>query len=127
MEVGAPVLNQDIRFVHPSQRATIGVGNLPYTRYGYIDGVLGSVSHDVIQGENFELSFQARMRMKEAELLVGGAKVNFAFGLLLTAEIHAGKRRVIEHILGPLRSGQERRCGGGRRTQIFTILRNGNV
>lgn len=105
MEVEATVLNQDIGFVHPGQRATIKVESFPYTRYGYIEGVVESVSHDAIQDENLGLVFQARVRMKKTALVIDGVTVNLTSGMSLTAEINTGKRRVIDYILDPLKAG----------------------
>jgi hemolysin D len=105
LEVEATVLNQDIGFVRPGQRATIKVESFPYIRYGYIEGVVESVSHDAIQDEKLGLVFQARVRMKKTTLMVDGVAVNLTSGMSLTAEIKTGKRRVIEYILDPLRQG----------------------
>lgn len=105
MEVEATVLNQDIGFVRPGQRATIKVESFPYTRYGYIEGVVESVSHDAIQDEKLGLVFQARVRMKKTALVIDGVTVNLTSGMSLTAEINTGKRRVIDYILDPLRRG----------------------
>ncbi|MGA0588489.1 HlyD family type I secretion periplasmic adaptor subunit [Dyella sp. KRB-257] len=105
MEVEATVLNQDIGFVRPGQRATIKVESFPYTRYGYIEGVVESVSHDAIQDEKLGLIYRARVRMKKTTLMIDGVAVNLTSGMSLTAEIKTGKRRVIEYILDPLRQG----------------------
>ncbi|WP_457383468.1 HlyD family efflux transporter periplasmic adaptor subunit [Rhodanobacter sp. TND4EL1] len=101
----ATVLNQDIGFVRPGQRATIKVESFPYTRYGYLEGVVESVTHDAIQDEKLGLIYRARVKMKKAELLVDGVKVRLTSGMALTAEIKTGKRRVIDYILDPLRQG----------------------
>ncbi len=105
MEVEATVLNRDIGFVHPGQRATIKVESFPYTRYGYIEGVVESVSHDAIQDEKLGLVYQARVKMATTVMEVNGVKVNLTSGMALTAEINTGKRRVIDYILDPLKAG----------------------
>jgi hemolysin D len=105
LEVEATVLNQDIGFVRSGQHATIKVESFPYTRYGYIEGVVDSVSHDAIQDEKLGLVYQARVRMKKTALMIDGVTVNLNSGMSLTAEINTGKRRVIEYILDPLRQG----------------------
>lgn len=105
MEVEATVLNRDIGFVHPGQRATIKVESFPYTRYGYIEGVVESVSHDAIQDEKLGLVYQARVKMATTVIEVNGVNVNLTSGMALTAEINTGKRRVIDYILDPLKAG----------------------
>jgi hemolysin D len=105
LEVEATVLNKDIGFVRPGQRATIKVESFPYTRYGYIDGTVESVSHDAIQDEKLGLVYQARVKMARTSLVIDGVTVNLTSGMSLTAEINTGKRRVIDYILDPLRQG----------------------
>lgn len=105
LEVEATVLDQDIGFVRPGQRATIKVESFPYTRYGYIEGIVQSVSHDAIQDEKLGLVYQAQVKMATTAMDVNGVTVNFTSGMALTAEIKTGKRRVIDYILDPLRAG----------------------
>jgi hemolysin D len=105
MEVEATVLNQDIGFVRPGQRATIKIESFPYTRYGYVEGVVVSVSHDAFQDEKRGLVYQARVRMKKTALVIDGVTVRLTSGMSLTAEINTGERRVIDYILDPLRRG----------------------
>lgn len=105
LEVEATVLNRDIGFVRPGQRATLKIESFPYTRYGYIDGTVESVSHDAIQDEKLGLVYQARVKMARTALRIDGVTVNLTSGMSLTAEINTGKRRVIDYILDPLRQG----------------------
>lgn len=105
LEVEATVLNRDIGFVRPGQRATIKVESFPYTRYGYIEGVVESVSHDAIQDEKLGLVYQARVKMARTVMEVNGVTVHLTSGMALTAEINTGKRRVIDYILDPLKAG----------------------
>jgi hemolysin D len=105
LEVEATVLNQDIGFVRPGQRATIKVESFPYTRYGYIGGIVESVSHDAVQDDKLGLVYRARVKMKASTLPVDGVTVRLTSGMALTAEIKTGKRRVISYILDPLQRG----------------------
>jgi len=105
LEVEATVLNKDIGFVRAGQRATIKVESFPYTRYGYIEGIVESVSHDAIQDEKLGLVYQARVKMARTALVIDGVTVHLTSGMTLTAEINTGKRRVIDYILDPLKQG----------------------
>jgi len=105
LEVEATVLNRDIGFVRPGQRVTVKLESFPYTRYGYIDGVVESVSHDAIQDEKLGLVYRARVMVSKTALMVDGVAVHLTSGMVLTAEIKTGKRRVIDYILDPLRQG----------------------
>lgn len=102
LEVEATVLNKDIGFVRPGQRTTIKVESFPYTRYGYVDGIVESVSHDAAQDEKMGLVFPARVRMSSATLWIDGAQVKLTPGMNLSVEIKTGRRAVIDYLLSPL-------------------------
>lgn len=103
LEVEATVLNKDIGFVRPGQRATVKVESFPYTRYGYLEGTVESVSHDAAQDEKMGLIFPARVRLTDASLVIDGVKVVLTPGMTLSVEIKTGKRRVIDYLLSPLK------------------------
>lgn len=103
LEVEATVLNKDIGFVRPGQRVTVKVESFPYTRYGYLEGVVETVSHDAAQDENLGLVFPARVKLADAGLLIDGVTVTLTPGMNLSVEIKTGKRRVIDYLLSPLR------------------------
>jgi hemolysin D len=102
LEIEATVLNRDIGFVRPGQRATVKIESFPYTRYGYLEGEVLSVSHDAAQDEKLGLVFPARVRLRKASLEVGGTLVSLTPGMSLSVEIKTGKRRVIDYLLSPL-------------------------
>jgi hemolysin D len=107
LEVEATVLNQDIGFVRSGQRVTIKIESFPYTRYGYIEGVVESVSHDAIQDEKLGLVYRARVKMEKAALQIDGITVRLTSGMTLTAEIKTSRRRVIDYLLSPLQKHAE--------------------
>lgn len=102
LEVEATVLNKDIGFVRAGQRATIKVESFPYTRYGYLQGVVESVSHDAAQDKNLGLVFQSRVKLDKASLFIDGVTVALTPGMTLSVEIKTGTRRVIDYVLSPL-------------------------
>jgi hemolysin D len=102
LEVEATVLNKDIGFVRAGQRATIKVESFPYTRYGYLEGVVESVSHDAAQDKNLGLVFQSRVKLDKASLFIDGVTVALTPGMTLSVEIKTGTRRVIDYVLSPL-------------------------
>jgi hemolysin D len=103
LEVEATVLNKDIGFVRPGQPVTLKVESFPYTRYGYLEGTVETVSHDAVQDEQLGLVFLARVRLQKAELMIDGAKVVLTPGMNLSAEVKTGKRRLIDYVFSPLR------------------------
>lgn len=104
LEVEATVLNKDIGFVRAGQRVTVKVESFPYTRFGYLEGEVESVSHDAAQDERLGLVFPARVRLKGAALVIDGVKVQLTPGMNLSVEIKTGKRRVIDYLLSPLQT-----------------------
>ena len=79
------------------------VKSFPYTRYGYLDGTVESVSHDAAQDEKMGLVFPARVKLAAATLMIDGVKVKLSPGMALSVEIKTGKRRVIDYLLSPLK------------------------
>jgi hemolysin D len=113
LEVEATVLNKDIGFVRPGQRATIKIESFPSTRYGYVDGIVESVSHDAAVDEKLGLVFPIRVRLARSSLDIDGVQVAIQPGMSLSVEIKTGHRRVIDYVLGPLQvrtseAGRER-------------------
>ena len=60
LEVEARLLNKDIGFVQPGQRAAVKVEAFPYTRYGYLNGTITEVSNDAVQDRKLGLTFPVR-------------------------------------------------------------------
>ena len=113
LEVEATIINQDIGFVRAGQRVTVKIESFPYTRYGYVEGTVQSVSHDAAQDEKLGLVFPARIRLDRTSLTIDGVDVALTPGMNVTAEIRTGRRRLIDYVLSPLRehvseAGRER-------------------
>lgn len=102
LEVEAMVQNKDIGFVRVGQPVTVKVESFPYTRYGYLEGKVESISHDALQDEKRGLVYQARVRLPKTWLLVDGTRVNLTAGMVVSAEIKTGKRQVMDYFLSTL-------------------------
>src|SRR3546814_6803238 len=74
LEVEATILNKDIGFVRQGQPVTVKVESFPYTRYGYLEGVVASVSHDAAQDEQMGLVFPARVKLRKTKLMIDDRK-----------------------------------------------------
>lgn len=107
LEVEATVLNKDIGFIRPGQPVTLKVESFPFTRYGYLEGIVETVSHDAANDEQLGLVFSARIRLKKSALMIEGVKVALTPGMSLSAEIKTGKRRLIDYVLSPLKTHGE--------------------
>ncbi len=100
--VEALLLNKDIGFVHIGDPVEVKLEAFPFTKYGVIDGVLEDLSSDAIQDENLGLVYQARVSLAKETIRVEDKDVNISPGMVATAEIKTGKRRLIEFLLAPL-------------------------
>jgi len=108
VEVEATVLNGDIGFVRAGQSVAVKIDSFPYTRYGYLEGTVASVSHDAIQDEKLGLVYKARVKLAKSSLMADGTRVTLGAGMTLAAEIRTGKRTIAEYLSGPLtRAGSE--------------------
>jgi hemolysin D len=104
LSVEITVLNKDIGFLRAGQRARVKIESFPYTRYGYIDGTLESISHDAIQDEKLGWVYRGQVRLDRSTLVVDGAEVHLGAGMTLSTEIKTGRRRVIDYLIDPLQS-----------------------
>ena len=100
--VEAMVLNKDIGFVRESQDVTVKLDAFPYTRYGFIDGEIITLSDDAVPIEDLGLAYAASVSLDRTAIDVEGREVGLSPGMAVTVEVKTGKRRVIEFLLSPL-------------------------
>lgn len=103
VEVEVMIDNVDIGFIKQGQVAAIKITSFPYTRYGFLAGVVEHISHDAVQDEKRGLVFPAKILLKQAHISIEGVKVNLTPGMEITAEIKTRQRRVIDYFLSPLK------------------------
>ena len=111
LEVEAKLLNKDIGFVQEGQQAQVKIDTFNFTKYGFIDAEILSISDDAIQDEQLGLIYNARIRLKKNGLNVEGKWVNLSPGMSVTAEVKTGTRRLIEFFLSPLLRYQQESLG----------------
>jgi hemolysin D len=102
MEVEAKVENKDIGFIRPGQSVVVKIESFPYTRYGVLEGIVSSVSHDAMHDEKLGAVFQTRIQLKSNRLIIDRRPVNLTAGMQVQVEIKTGQRRVISYFLSPL-------------------------
>ncbi len=66
--VEALILNRDVGFVAPGQQVIVKLEAFPFTRHGYIEGIVEHVSADAIADEARGLVFPARIRITGSRL-----------------------------------------------------------
>jgi hemolysin D len=117
VEVEARLSNKDVGFVRPGMRAEIKVETFPFTRYGLIEATVLSVSRDAVTeaakpqdpaapggaaAEGDDLHYLLRLRMARDTMNIDGKTAPLTPGMLVTAEVLTGRRRVIDFVLSPL-------------------------
>lgn len=104
LEVEAIISNQDIGFVKQGQEVVLKVSAFPYTRYGYINGKVESISLDTVEDEKNQYGFATKISMDRDYLDIQQNKVSLKQGMLVSAEIKTEKRSVIDYLLSPLKT-----------------------
>ena len=94
--------NKDIGFVHEGMDAEIKVHTFPFTKYGVIEGQVMTVSNDAVVDEQRGLIYRMQVEMNKRTMDVNGRLVNLMPGMMVTAEVRTGTRRIIDYFLAPL-------------------------
>jgi len=119
------VSNQDIGFVHADQTAQIKLAAYPFQKYGLLNGKVSHVSADAQDNAPAESNPSDRAKSEQGlryrtlilldqQTLEGAGQVHeLTAGMQVTAEIHLGKRTVLQYLLSPVRkafheAGRER-------------------
>ncbi len=125
--IEAYVLNTDVGFVAPGQKAIIKVDAFPFTRYGTIEGTVTNVANDAIPGQaaaqslkdgskgpagalsptsaaerTQDLVFPILVEPATRNVLVDGRPIPLQSGMTVTVEIKTEERRVIDYLFSPL-------------------------
>ncbi|WP_244827983.1 HlyD family type I secretion periplasmic adaptor subunit [Caballeronia sp. TF1N1] len=108
LEVEARLQNKDIGFVEVGQHAAVKIEAFPYTRYGYLNGTVTSVSNDAVQDKKLGPTFAVRIHLNTNRIHVDKRWITLTPGMVVTADICTGKRSVIGYFFDPLlRTAQE--------------------
>ena len=125
LEVEALLPNRDAGFVHAGQPAELKVEAFSYTRYGLLHGEVRSVSRDALRSErdaptpehdqpsakpserdarnagSGDTAYVVRISVAEAGVETEQGPMPLEAGMMVTAEIKTGQRRVIDYLLSP--------------------------
>ena len=122
--VEAHIANQDVGFVRMGQTAQIKIEAFNFTRYGLIEGNVLNVSRDSVaatsasdklpdtdrgdqaaqnaDGRRDSGGYIAHVALGQTAVMTEGGAVDLGPGMLVTAEIRTGRRRVIDYLLSPV-------------------------
>jgi hemolysin D len=99
--VDATIQNKDIGFIEIGQSVVIKVDTYSFQRYGYLKGVIKSISPDAVNDEKQGLVYKMKVEIVGNETSKSNT-IKIEPGMSITAEITTGKRRIIEFFLDPL-------------------------
>ncbi|MEW5756033.1 MAG: HlyD family type I secretion periplasmic adaptor subunit [Pseudomonadota bacterium] len=102
LEIEAVLENKDIGFVREGQTAEVKIHTFPFTRYGVIDAEVTGITQDAIADEQRGLIYKMRLKLGKSTLWVDEKEISLIPGMLVSAEVKTGKRRLIEYFLAPL-------------------------
>ena len=113
--------NEDVGFVAIGQPVKLKVAAYQFQKYGLLEGKVSLVGADSTdpkqqqQGQPPTLTYRAIVRLDSTSLASAatGEKLALNPGMLVTAEIHQGRRSVLEYLLSPIKrvtqeAGRER-------------------
>lgn len=108
------IKNEDVGFIQSGQNAKIKLMTYPFQKYGLVEGVVENVAADANVQEQKTLAqsaqtYKAYVSLKDQTFKgPNGAALKLTPGMAVVAEIHQGKRSVIEYLLSPVQKiGQE--------------------
>lgn len=114
--------NEDVGFVAPGQNVKVKLQAYPFQKYGLLEGTVHLVSADssandpqkaTAQGQNPQ-SYKVLVRLASQALRSSNGEVlKLSPGMVVQAEIHQGRRTVLEYLLSPVQkvaqeAGRER-------------------
>jgi hemolysin D len=103
--------NEDVGFITLGQPVKLKVAAYPFQKYGLLDGKVSLVSADSAdpklqqQGQPMTLTYRAIVKLDSTSLksAATGERLTLNPGMLVTAEIHQGRRSVLEYLLSPVK------------------------
>lgn len=126
LRVEAALSNEDVGFVAVGQSVKVKLAAFPFQKYGMLEGKVVQVSADAVEAQDAAkttgaspmaapaLTYKAVIELKDQRLeLPGGGSLPTLAGMAVTAEIHQGRRTVMEYLLSPVQrvsseAGRER-------------------
>jgi hemolysin D len=96
--------NKDIGFVNAGQKVEVKVETFNFTRYGTVPATVTWVTADAVTDEKRGAMFPATLKLDRNVMDIDGKAVKLAPGMVVTAEIKTGRRRVIEFLINIVRT-----------------------
>lgn len=102
LEAAVEIANRDIAAVHVGQRAWLKVEAYPYTRHGALAGRVTAVARDALPAQDGAPRYRVRIALQDAAPNDRLPADRLLAGMVVTAELRLGQRRVLDFLLAPL-------------------------
>lgn len=114
LEADVVVANDDAGFVRAGQRAEVKVAAYPFQKYGLLPAEVLRVAADAddpqpgagrsaAPGErSAPAGYRARLALAAHSLAFDGTRLPLAAGMLVSSEIHLGRRPLLDYLLAPV-------------------------
>ncbi len=110
VEADVVVRNDDAGFVRPGQRAEVKIAAYPFQKYGLVAGEVLRVGPDAQEtpattakpAAEPPAGYRARLALSSQSLAFDGAQLGLVPGMLVQAEVHLGRRPLIDYLLAPV-------------------------
>jgi membrane fusion protein, adhesin transport system len=116
MLVEAYVKPSEVAFLHVGQKAVVKLSSYDFNKYGGLDGELEHLSPDTMKDERQQRRpggnpvdmeegyYRILVRIKDANLVRNGKKMEPTPGMTATVEIRTGQKTVLEYLFRPLQN-----------------------
>jgi HlyD family secretion protein len=97
--------------VQADQRARLKIAAYPFQKYGLLEGTVQQVSADAqdkggsVEGAakpQAHLAYRALIKLESDHLSAEGGRLKLVPGMAVAAEVHIGRRTVLEYLLSPI-------------------------
>lgn len=100
--------NDDVGFVATGQAIKLKIATYPFQKHGFLEGRVALVSADATLPRNNEqqaLTYRALVQLSSDRLnsTASDAPLALSPGMAVVAEIHQGRRSVLEYLLSPIK------------------------
>jgi membrane fusion protein, adhesin transport system len=93
---------EDIGHLDVGQRATVKFVTYNYSRYGSVEGELSHISATTFQDEQGENYYKGKVKLAHSYVGDDPSRNLILPGMTATADIHSGKKTVLEYLLKPI-------------------------
>ena len=116
MLVEAYVKPSEVAFLHVGQKAVVKLSSYDFNKYGGLDGELEHLSPDTLKDERQQRRpggnpvdieegyYRILVRIRDANLVRKGVKIEPTPGMTATVEIRTGQKTVLEYLFRPLQN-----------------------